>query len=152
MRKQERDLVLDFLTLVVAISLSVIIVDFTIKIRPPGAMEKAFQENFKFSIFSFGICYLLFQSISYLFSLLFLKISLSDWTRNFLWILTIISGTFLFAHFTDKAPFFNAEMFFLRFFLILIFILVPSVIFRLTINSVIYFWQERKKWHSPIVK
>lgn len=145
MRKQEKDLVLDFLTLVVAIGVSVIIADFTLKIRPPGEMERAFQRNFAFSIFSFGIFYLLFQSIHYLFSLLSSKLSFLNWTNKFLWVFTIIAGTCLFAHFTDKAPFFDLSGFFERCLIFVIFILIPSAIFRLTIELVIYCWQKIKK-------
>lgn len=150
MRKFDRDLVLDFLTLVVAIGLSVFIADFTIKFRPPGEMEKAFQSNFALAVFSFGIFYLLFQTIRYLFSLLFPRFSSANPTYNFLWFFTIIAGACLFEWMTYKPPVFDVMRFSLRLLFNLISILIPAVIFRLFIELVINLWQEKIKTHSIV--
>lgn len=150
MRKQDQDLVVDFLTLVAAIGLSVFIADFTIKIRPPGEIEKEFQRNFAFAVFSFGIFYLLFHTIRYLFYLVFPKLSFSNRSTNFLWLPTIIAGACLFEWMTYKPPIFDASRFSLRLLFNLISILVPAAIFRLFIELVINLWREKIKTHSIV--
>jgi len=149
MKRQERDLVLDFLIFVAAVLGCLILTVFGTFLSSPEVITKVYREDFGFSVFSFGISYLLLLDIKYLLSF---KIPFPDWSNNILWILTIILGTCLFTHFTDRAAFFDTAFFLRRFFLILIFILIPSAIFRLTINFVIHFWPQKEGSRISVAK
>jgi hypothetical protein len=136
MRRYERDLMLDFLTLGVAVlSLRVIVFAFATMIK---SSERVFGELFTISIISFGSSYLLLQAIKYLLSF---KISFSDWPFNFLWFLTIVSGTFLFTFFSFESKLFGSLRVFIGFLLVA---LIPSAFFRLAANFVTSYGQERK--------
>jgi hypothetical protein len=135
----EKVLVLDFLTLVIAIlSLTIIISAFATMLESTEITNKVFRELFQFSLLSFGSSYLLFQAIKYLLSF---KIAFSNFHFNFLWLLTIVLGTYLFTYLAFDSLFFNS---FEPFFGCLMVALIPSASFRLTVNFVISYWQEKK--------
>jgi len=136
MRKEEKVLVLDFLTLVVAIlSLSVIVFAFATMIK---SSERVFSELFAISIISFGSSYLVLLAIKYLLSF---KISFSNLPFNLLWSLTIISGIFLFTYFSFESKLFGSLKVFIGYLLIA---LIPSALFRLAANFVTFYGQEKK--------
>ena len=141
MRKLEdsqKVLVLDFLTLVAAIlSLSLIVSAFATMLKPVEITNKVFRELVQFSLISFGTSYLFFQAIKYLLSF---KVSFSNFPFNVLWLLTIVSGTYLFTYFAFDSLFFNS---FEPFFGCLLVALISSASFRLTVNFVISYRQGK---------
>jgi hypothetical protein len=147
MRKQERDLVLDFLTLAIAIfCLSAGVTVFATVFKSHEVFDRVFGQLFGYSIFSIGIFYALFQAIKYLLSR---KFSMSDWSSGALWFPTIISGTILFTYFAFDSYFFGNFEASLN---LSIAILIPAAIFRLSVVFAISFWEGRKRTPLSIVK
>lgn len=145
MQKQDRDLVLDFLTLAVAVfAQSLLISAFATMTKPSEITDKVFKESFGYSMFSIGISYLLFHTIKYL---LTFKISLPDWSSGALWSPTIISGTFLLTYLAFDSLFFGH---FEPYFGFLMAALIPALMFRLPVIFAISFWKERKRKGTPI--
>ena len=147
MRRLDRDLVLDFLTLAVAVfSLSVFFSAFSTMFKSTEVFDRIFSRFFDYSIFSIGISYPVFQLIRYFLSFRF---SMPDWTSRALWIATIISGTFLFSYFAFDSKFFGDFRYFFGWLLLA---LIPAAMFRLPVDIFIYSWQERKRTPLSIVK
>jgi hypothetical protein len=148
MRKQDRDLVLDFLTLAIAVfCLSFLVSAFATMLKNCcEVFDRVFRELFTYSIFSIGIFYSLFHIIKYLLSL---KFSIPDWLSGALWIPTIVLGTFLFTYFAFDSGLFGYFEPFIGFLSVA---LIPAAIFRLTVVFAISFWKERKRTPLSIVK
>jgi len=147
MRKQDRDLVLDFFTLTIAVvSQSLFIAAFATITKPPEITDKVFSQLFNYSFFSIVGFYSLFQVVKYLLSL---KFSLPDWSSGVLWLSAILAGTFPFTYFAFDSLFFGH---FEPSFGCLMVALIPAAMFRLPIEILIYWWQARKRTPLSIVK
>src|SRR5215217_4787845 len=105
MQKLDKDLVLDFFTLSIAvISQSLFIAAFATMTKSPEITDKVFSELFNYSFFSIAGFYTLFHIVKYLLSL---KFPLPDWSSGALWLSAIISGTFLFSYFAFDSRLFG---------------------------------------------
>ena len=139
MRRQERDLVLDFLTLAIAVFwLGGGVAAFATAFKSKEVQDRVFTELFTYSSFSIVVFYSLFHLIRYLLSF---KFSMPDRASGVLWFPTIILGTILFTCFAFDSFFFGH---FEPTFGCLLAALIPAAIFRLTVNFVISYWQEKK--------
>jgi hypothetical protein len=147
MRKQDRDLTLDFFTLAIAVfSLSFIISAFSTMIKSTEFFDRIFNQLFGYSVLSIGISYSIFQIIRFFLSF---KFSLPDWSSGALWFSAIISGTFLFSYFAfDSGLFGNFGVFFSW----LLLALTPAAVFRLPAEFLINSRQDRKRTPLSIVK
>jgi hypothetical protein len=141
MRKRDRDLVLDFLTLAIAVfCLSFLVSAFASMLKPCcEVFDRVFKELFSYSIFSIGIFYSLFHIIKYLLSF---KFSMPEWLSGALWIPTIILATFLFTYFAFDSGLFGYFEPFMGFLSVA---LIPAAMFRLTVIFAVSFWEERKR-------
>ncbi|GEM_PF-5894379 len=145
MRKQDKDLVLDFFTLsIAAVSQSLFIAAFATMTKPPEITDKVFSELFNYSFFSIAGFYTLFHIVKYLLSL---KFPLPDWSSGALWLSAIIFAIFPFSYFAFNSSFFGH---FAPSFAFLMVALVPAALFRLPIEIVIYSWRERKGKRKPL--
>lgn len=122
-----------------AIWIAVISLSFTISawatfLTTAERFGEFFKTLFAYSMFSFLSVYLVAKLIENLF--------FSNFHIKFMWLIAIISGSFLFTHFFLKhfslSP--SSEIFFGY----LLIALIPSAIFRFTVNFAISYWQERK--------
>ena len=147
MRKQDRDLTLDFFTLAIAVlSLSVVLSAWATMFRPVEVFDRVFRGLFGYSMFSVGISYSVFQVIRYVLSC---KFPTPGEASGALWIPTIISGTFLFTYFAFDSRFFGHTAVTFGWLLLAI---IPAALFRLPVELVIYWWRERKIKSLSIVK
>lgn len=126
-----------FVIWIATISLSLTISAFATFLKPEN-FGAVFKTLFAYSAFSFLSVYLVAKLIESLF--------FSNFTIKFMWLIAIISGSFLSTYFFLKYFLLPASL--EIFFGYLLIGLIPSAIFRFTVNFAISYWQERKDFSA----